>query len=657
MTPEDQVSKSQLVALLQRLNEANLRIAELEQEARANHAKLDDLERRVVSRLRIAHSMAGPQTVFPAFGLGHLLRAAPVAERRKVWSECMEQLGVATALADVYPHDRGGDPLSILVRGSGGYGDMLYLAMFVRGLHVTFPDARIHVIHEHPGLASIFNGNPYVASATSIAGSQGVDFLQLATLLDCFDLVADVRYAITYCAPPLSRIDPVWLAEANQRAVPWQSYVRQQWPYLNNIFAKQIVAGGHTKYSFVKHTGHLHKAEGNWGDFFGIESWSDFSKQPYIDQLQRPYVTVHHGSDRFMADANGMQTKNLPLATWEDIVSRLDRMGVATVQLGEAHETPIPGVSVDLRGQSQFAQTAQLIRFAQCHIDTEGGLVHLARAVGTTAVVAFGPTAVKFFGYPENVNLAAGECGDCWWTAADWATRCPRNLPDVPCMASHKAADLVKAAQPLLDARTDIALSARSLPGDAPTADFLADLVRGQATPALVVADDAQMIDQLARRFPGSDALWFLALGQVTPGKPRRVADNPVGPAVWDRLPCENAQFAEACIVLGQADPKALASLTFELARVMKVNGSARIIIARPGKGLDASAIAKALSQLPGQRLGHIAITESTPVAGGEAFDLNVEFRKGSAPKGGAGNRGGTTKPSLGTRVRALVNR
>ncbi|MBS0476440.1 MAG: glycosyltransferase family 9 protein [Proteobacteria bacterium] len=651
---EDAIAASQVAGLLQRLDQANRRIAELDQELRTRHAVLDALGREAVTRLRNAHSLSSVHTIFPAFGVGRLLEGAQIAERRKVWLDAMRELAIETPLADVYPHGGGDDPLAILVRGSGGYGDMLYLAMYVRALHQTFPQARIHVTHEHPGVASIFAGNPYVASATRVEGDRGSEFLLLAGLLDCFDLIADVRYAITYCAPPLSRIDPVWLAQANLRALPWQSFVRDEWPYLNNLFAKQVVTEGHTKYSFVAHTGNVVASAGNWGDFFAIEPWARFAKHAYLRDLHRPYVTVHHGADRYMADASGMQTKNLPLSTWREIVALLDEQGIATVQLGEAHESPIPGVTVDLRGKTQFPQTAQVIRFAQCHIDTEGGLVHLARAVGSSAVVAFGPTAERFFGYPENVNIPAAECGDCWWTTSDWAVRCPRDLPNVPCMASHTAASITAAARPFVTRCTDLALSIQAATGQS-TAEFLLGQSSGAGKVVLCASDNGQALDRLAGDSPASEGLRLFDLGDG-PDRPRQIAGNAVHPAAWDRIPADEATFDAARIALSGVDSAQFATLAFELARVLKSGASAIVHISDAGSGMTADGLTKAIGALPGARLGTVEVAKAG--AGGPDLQVSIRFTRTAARptprKPQSATAGGS---GLGKRVRALVKR
>jgi hypothetical protein len=173
------------------------------------------------------------------------------------------------------------------------------------------------------------------------------------------------------------------------------------------------------------------------------------------------YVTIHNGFDRTYIERdydNGYEsTKSLPLQTWIEIVKSLTSAGFQTVQLGLSNETAIPGISLDLRGVTSFSEMAFVLKGAQCHIDTEGGLVHVARRVNQRAVVMFGPTSDKLFGYDENINLASRSCGDCWWTREDWIRQCPRGTRGPECMLEHSAASVVAAVK-------SIAASARQQP-------------------------------------------------------------------------------------------------------------------------------------------------------------------------------------------------
>ena len=120
-------------------------------------------------------------------------------------------------------------------------------------------------------------------------------------------------------------------------------------------------------------------------------------------------------------------TKLLPMPTWAEVVRSAEgTAGFAVVQVGLKKEDFIPGVTHDLRGLTSISEVGLIIKHGECHIDTEGGLVHLARAVNRRSVVMFGPTPAAVFGYDQNINLSSSSCTDCWWITNDWFGKCPR---------------------------------------------------------------------------------------------------------------------------------------------------------------------------------------------------------------------------------------
>ena len=228
------------------------------------------------------------------------------------------------------------------------------------------------------------------------------------------------------------------------------------WPHLNNALAREAARLGMGQLDLTGYTANLDVGRASPIDLAPARPAALGRRTPLVsEEVQvseaawsrlkgRPYVTIHHGADRNMAGAGGVQTKNLPMQHLERIVEALRAADVEVVQLGEREEALIPGDLVDLRGALAFRETAYVIANAHAHVDSEGGLVHAARAVFTPSVVAFGPTSVSFFGYPVNVNLAPGLCGDCWWTAQDWSQRCMRGLAEPECMKSHDSSAIVE---------------------------------------------------------------------------------------------------------------------------------------------------------------------------------------------------------------------
>jgi hypothetical protein len=142
------------------------------------------------------------------------------------------------------------------------------------------------------------------------------------------------------------------------------------------------------------------------------------------------YVTLHN------AAGGAALLKCLPPATFDAIARSLHKLGIVPVQVGLPSETAIAD-SIDLRGLT-MNQTAAVLAGARLHVDIEGGLVYVARAVGTRSVVFFGPTPVVTFGFRSNLNVSLGRCRPCWWARERWERACPkghphcRNLPDEP---------------------------------------------------------------------------------------------------------------------------------------------------------------------------------------------------------------------------------
>ena len=140
----------------------------------------------------------------------------------------------------------------------------------------------------------------------------------------------------------------------------------------------------------------------------------------------RPYATIHNG-------CGGGVTKLWPPAHWGDVVESLRETGLAVIQIGgaprgDAHDVLISGATHDLRGLSTLRETAGLLAGAAVCVDTEGGMVHLAHAVGQRRVVVlYGPTPQVCFGYPGHVPVVTPlECRGCWYQHVAWFEGCPR---------------------------------------------------------------------------------------------------------------------------------------------------------------------------------------------------------------------------------------
>lgn len=593
-------------SLLDRLALANRRVAELEKIERSLSLERDklatfnrmELEKAVLSRDEFA--------TWPAAGLDRLIESLTLVQRRDAWLSALAKLGLGGTVAALYPHDgKEGDPLTILVRGSGGFGDMIYLSLVARLLFLHFDRPRIVVLHEHPDAERVFGSNPYVMATISLQGDAYHELLNVSAALDIFDLIADVRYVVSYATPPRSRIPPEFLIIAHSRAAPWQRYVRREWPYLNNLLAREAAARNMSKYELLGYTGNLPATSADAGDYFPTDSLP-----AEISQLMEPYVTLHHGADRFMSNHEGLSTKNLPSATWSDIVGRCAAAGIKTIQVGEHREPPIDGVTIDLRGKTTFSQTASVLKYSSAHLDTEGGLVHLARAMGTTSVVAFGPTSPKFFAYEGNINIKPEQCGDCWWISEDWARRCPRGMAKPICMASHAASTMAQAAVELASHKKAVKISGswRDLESICTDLDNAARQsasgVEKQSCSGLVVVDTRDDLAVQLRTLARQELLFRLAVpAHLFADVAETTTFLDVLPFTAGHIPAQTELHDWALVSLKELGEDLRAQTIHDVLRILKPGAIACLLSTTGSLAGEMENLQRQLQALPGARI------------------------------------------------------
>lgn len=161
----------------------------------------------------------------------------------------------------------------------------------------------------------------------------------------------------------------------------------------------------------------------------------------YFDVLERyelaerQYITVNFGADKNMGGT--AQTKVLPLKMLGEFVRCFKEKYpyIIVVQTGVHDSVKIDGVDI-FCFDCRLEETAIILKNSLCHIDSEGGLVHLASQMSTCCVVSFGPTPIYYYSYPRNKNILAPECSNCMAVTPNWSTICPRKMQIPICMSS-----------------------------------------------------------------------------------------------------------------------------------------------------------------------------------------------------------------------------
>lgn len=157
-------------------------------------------------------------------------------------------------------------------------------------------------------------------------------------------------------------------------------------------------------------------------------------KYPEISSNAK-YITVNFGADQMRKGKT--QIKIWPLSYFEQFIALFkDKYPDFKVfQLGASDSVLIPGADTRLIGVD-LEITKWILKYSSCHIDCEGGLVHLATQLSTPCIVTFGPTPQHMYGYPQNINLVGTGCTGCMGIHDNWAYECYRNIHFPECLLS-----------------------------------------------------------------------------------------------------------------------------------------------------------------------------------------------------------------------------
>lgn len=156
--------------------------------------------------------------------------------------------------------------------------------------------------------------------------------------------------------------------------------------------------------------------------------------RPWLHLTAEERRQGRHGERQVVLHSSG-RSSGAPMANKEWYPDRfqavVDRLSpdFTVIQVGSPADPPLRG-TIDLRGKTNFRETAAIVAAARAVACQVGFLMHLARAIDTPAAVIFGGVEdPAITGYAGNVNLATPvDCATCWM---------PNDCPhDRKCMAA-----------------------------------------------------------------------------------------------------------------------------------------------------------------------------------------------------------------------------
>ena len=161
--------------------------------------------------------------------------------------------------------------------------------------------------------------------------------------------------------------------------------------------------------------------------------------------LPDEYVVFSNGVDTWHRGLK--QTKSWEHKYWEQLIAMTD---IPFIQVGTTFDLPVYG-AIDIRGKTTISQLLGLLHDAKAIVCTEGGIMHLAYAVGNyNTIVMRGPTRGMFYHYPQLHNLDSYLCEKCHWLDGDWYKDCYYRL-DTICMKSITPMRVYNTLEAILD--------------------------------------------------------------------------------------------------------------------------------------------------------------------------------------------------------------
>ncbi len=288
----------------------------------------------------------------------------------------------------------------------GGLGDMLQTTAVVRALHEKYESSITVFTNSHP---EIFQAMPEVERVVGV-GNQLQDTL-VRSIADEFEFFADVRYVSRlYGAPP---------TEFFQK----NRYFYDNWAHSCERLEELDM---HTTSIMLASLG-----------LNGSER-PIFTPRTKGVKIEGDYLVVATGS--------GSLGRLKAWPHWAPLANLCRTAGIPLAQIGGGNDTRVQG-SESLLGLS-LAETANILENSIGLVAVEGGMAHLAAAVGLPSVVLFGPTSPKLFGYPDNTNLSGSKCRPCFWTTPGWGLQqCSRG--EATCINHVSASHVMKAIENL----------------------------------------------------------------------------------------------------------------------------------------------------------------------------------------------------------------
>jgi ADP-heptose:LPS heptosyltransferase len=122
------------------------------------------------------------------------------------------------------------------------------------------------------------------------------------------------------------------------------------------------------------------------------------------DTLLHDFISSDNRKIAVIAPSSANPRKMTGPAIWLNIVEELKRKGVMVIQVGEKEDMYVKG-SYSLLGLTTPRQLISLLAICDCVIGVDNFVMHAAHLIGKPAVILWGPTRSKVYGYSGHIAI------------------------------------------------------------------------------------------------------------------------------------------------------------------------------------------------------------------------------------------------------------
>ena len=122
------------------------------------------------------------------------------------------------------------------------------------------------------------------------------------------------------------------------------------------------------------------------------------------DRLLKDFVLNDHDKIAIIAPSSISPRKMIEPMIWKNFVEKLKRKGIFIIQVGQRNDIYIKG-AYSLLGLTTLRQLISLMIRSDVIISVDNLIMHAAHLIKKPALIIWGPTNYKVYGYPEQTHI------------------------------------------------------------------------------------------------------------------------------------------------------------------------------------------------------------------------------------------------------------